>query len=112
MALDITNGDILVVAGREYPIRSVAFWEGPILAFGFGFMATKTASTKRSPAISGGKVGTPVTQEANITCTPLDPVDPEIRQRLALDTPHEVLQTFVPDGSNGFFHLVLEELKR
>lgn len=56
-------------------------------------MATVTASTMRAPAISGGKRGTPTTQVAALKCTPLDPVDPELRQRLALDTPHELLQT-------------------
>jgi hypothetical protein len=110
MALDITNGDILVVGSNEYPIRAVAYWAGKITASGFSRLATVTASTKRSPAVSGGKVGAPVTKESSITCTPLDPVDPEVRQRLGLQTPHEVLQTYVVD-TGGFYHLVLEELK-
>jgi hypothetical protein len=58
-----------------------------------------TASTKRAPAIAGGKRGTAVTQVASLRCTPLDPVDSalssELRQRLALNTPHLLLQTFV-----------------
>lgn len=113
MALDIANGDILVVGSEEYPIRAVAFWSGAVSVNGpFSNIATVTASTKRSPAISGGKVGAPVTNIVIMKCTPLDPVDPEVRQRLGLQTPHEVLQTYVPDGMNGFFHLVLEELKR
>lgn len=55
---------------------------------------TVTASTKRAPAIAGGKRGVAVTQVASLKCTPLDPVDPELRQRLALSTPHELLQVF------------------
>jgi hypothetical protein len=64
----------------------------------FATLATETASTKRPPTISGGRRGTATANIASLSCTPLDPVDSEIRQRLVLDTPHEVLQTFV-DGS-------------
>ena len=69
---------------------------------GFSRMATVTASTKRAPAVSGGKRGAPTTNLTGLKVTPLDPVDPELRQRLALDTPHELLQTFVEkvDGSS------------
>lgn len=56
---------------------------------------TVTASTKRAPALSSGKRGAPVAYVTSLLCTPLDPVDPELRQRLALNTPHELLQTFV-----------------
>jgi hypothetical protein len=110
VALDIAEGDILVVGNNEYPIRSCAEW-----AWNAGRamrrMLTVTASTKRSPAIVGGKRGAPATKLASIQCTPLDPVDPELRQRLALNTPHELLQSFV-DGGDTFYHLVLEDLKR
>lgn len=110
MALDIREGDTLVVGVDEYPIRSCAEWSW---RFGHGFrrMATVTASTKRSPAISGGKRGTPTTNLTELSCTPLDPVDAEVRQRLGLDTPHELLQTFIAGGTT-FYHLVVEELKR
>jgi hypothetical protein len=61
----------------------------------FARAANVTASTKRPPSISGGKRGTPATNISSLACTPLDPVDPELRQRLGLDTPHELLQTLV-----------------
>ena len=64
----------------------------------FAKLATVTASTKRPPTISGGKRGSPVTNVSSLSCWPLDPVDPELRQRLGLDTPHELLQTFVDNG--------------
>lgn len=100
---------------------------------------TVTASTKRSPALAGGKRGAPVAHLTSLRCTPLDPVDPELRQRVALNTPHELLQTFVAGaldvvegdllvvgaaeypirscaewawGAGKFLHLVLEDLKR
>ncbi len=59
---------------------------------------TVTASTKRAPAVSGGKRGTPAAHLAGVACTPLDPVDAELRQRLQLNTPHELLQSFVDGG--------------
>lgn len=109
MSIDIREGDILVNGGNEYPIRSAAYWEGfaskPIQA------ANKTYSTKRSPAISSGKRGEPATNLVGLSGTPLDPVDPDIQRRLGLDTPHELLQTYIYDAS-GFIHLIVEELKR
>lgn len=105
----------------------------------FEHFLTITASTKRSPAISGGKRGAAVTQLASLTTTPLWPVDPEVRQRLALNSPHEVLETYtlatdVREGdilvvgaseypiracaewpgltSMTFQHLIVEDLKR
>ena len=107
---------------------------------GFSKLATVTASTKRAAFDSGeGKKTAPAANVASLSCTPLDPVDPELRERLALDTPHELLQTFVDAGidieegdiftvssvdypvrsvadwtwgTSDFKHLVLEDLKR
>lgn len=110
-ALDIREGDILVIDGTEYPVRSAAWWNGRITFSGFSRLASVTASTKRSPTLSGGKIGAAVTNLTNVLCTPLDPVDAEVRQRLALNTPHEVLQVYAFNAS-GFAHLIVEELKR
>jgi hypothetical protein len=60
----------------------------------FARLARVTASTKRA-TMTSGKRGAPTTNIASLMCTPLDPVDPEVRQRLVLDTPGEILQTFV-----------------
>lgn len=109
-------------------------------ATSFSRLATVTASTKRSPATDGaGKKGLPTTQVSSLICTPLDPVSAEVQQRLQLDTPHELLETFA-DGdldilegdtlvvgsteypiravaewtwrSSEFLHLIVEDLKR
>ena len=64
----------------------------------FAKLASLTVSTKRSPAISGGRRGAPTTYLEDVPCTPLDPVDPDLRARLALNTPHELLQTFASGG--------------
>jgi len=61
----------------------------------FARAANVTASTKRPPTIASGKRGAPTTNISSLSCTPLDPINPELRQRLGLDTPHELLQTFV-----------------
>ncbi len=108
--LDIKEGDLLVVGSDEYPIRSCAEWKWPAGRAMRRFL-TITASTKRTPAMAGGKRGAPTTNLATLTCTPLDPVDSELAKRLELDTPHELLQSFA-DGGDMFYHLILEELKR
>ncbi len=64
----------------------------------FGVLATVTASTKRQAAPTSGKTAAPVTNLASLMCTPLDPVDAELKKRLGLDTPGELLQTFVDGG--------------
>ena len=58
-------------------------------------LATQVVSFKRPPVTVGGKRGTPTVFLTGVRCTPLDPVDPEIRFRLGVETPHEILQTFV-----------------
>ena len=104
----------------------------------FSRLATETASTKRPPAISGNKRGVPVTNISSLSCTPLDPVQPDLKARMGLNSPHELLQTFVtgaPDivpgdvlvyggkdypvkavgdwkwRSTKYVHLVLEDIK-
>jgi hypothetical protein len=104
----------------------------------FQKLASLTASTKRA-TMSSGKRAAPTQHLTGLKVHPLDPVDPELRQRLALDTPHELLQTFVegnPDivegdvltvagedypirsvadwtfGADVYRHLVIENLKR
>jgi hypothetical protein len=64
----------------------------------FGHLATVTASTKRAAAPVSGKTSAPVANLTSLKCTPLDPVDAELSKRLGLDTPHELLQTFVDGG--------------
>jgi len=111
MSVDVREGDVLVVSATDYPIVSCAEWVYPYSMAGMRRLTTVTASTKRTPAISGGKRGAAETNVTSLKCTPLDPVDPGLRQRMALDTPHELLQTFV-DGGTVFYHLILEDLKR
>jgi len=76
---------------------------GKLIAMGltslaFARLAKATASTKRPPALSGGVRGAPETHITSLRCLPLDPVDAELRQRLGIDTPHELLQTCIQGG--------------
>ncbi len=104
--MDILEGDVLVVAGKEYPIKSCADWNRTGMNNRtFSHYATTSCSTKRT------KKGEPATNLSNLKCVPLMPVDAELRKRLALETPNELKQTFLVDAS-GFVHLILEELKR
>ena len=110
--MDILEGDTLVVAGKDYPIRECAEWRTDRMnTAGFRRMANVSASTKRAPVMAGGKRGEAAAKLIGLKCTPLDPVSPEIQKRVALDTPMELLQTFITDG-NGFVHLVLEDVKK
>lgn len=109
--LDIREGDVLVVGGKEYPIRSCAEWESDRMnSAGFRRMAKKDAKTKRAGTISASSAGTLAVNLTDLKCTPLDPVDPQLQKRIALDAPLELLQTFITDG-DSFVHLVVEDIK-
>lgn len=110
--IDIRNGDLLVVNGLEYPVKAAAWWDGSRASVSsFLRMATVTASTKRNPPPISGVRGAPITNLTGLKCTPLDPVDAETRKRLVIETPHNILQTYVY-STTGFTHLVVEDLKR
>lgn len=112
MSLDITEGDLLVVSGREYPIKSCAEWESNSRTRSRSFrrMAFKDASIRRRGTVSATSAGIMAEHLTGLHCTPLDPVNPEIQKRVALDAPMELLQTFLTDGSS-FVHLVIEDIK-
>lgn len=58
---------------------------------------TVTASTKRPPAIVGGKRGAMVAHLASVSVAPLTGVSTETAMRAGLDTPYSLLQTFADD---------------
>lgn len=68
-------------------------------ASSFAKMATVSCSTKRAGGFTDGNRSVSASNLTGLKCTPLDPVDPQLQQRMALDTPHLLLQTFI-DGNN------------
>ena len=64
----------------------------------FTKLATVTASTKRNPDVSGGKVGAAATNLSSLVCTPMYPVSDETAHRLGLDNPFEFKECFVQGG--------------
>ena len=110
MSLDIKEGDYLVVGTVEYPIRSCAEWPWKF-TYALKRKLTVTASTKRQPSITSGKRGVPTTNLTGVKCTPVAPLDPELKKRMDIQTPHELLITFA-DGGTTQYKLVLEDLKR
>lgn len=63
--------------------------------------ATTTASTKRPPALSGGKVGAPATNLASLLIVPLMPVSAETANVTRLDSPRTSFETFAFPGADN-----------
>jgi len=57
-------------------------------------VASVSASTKRA-VVSGQKRAAATTYLTGLSITPLQPVDPELRATLDLNTPHELLKTTI-----------------
>ena len=102
MSLDIVPGDYLVVGSTEYPIRAVEPWDthGFGTSNAFTLMASVSCSTKRSPAVAGGKRGKPANNLTDLKCTPLDRVNPETVAQLKTEVPYNTRQTFISDSTN------------
>jgi len=70
----------------------------------FSRFATTSASTKRNPAASSGKVGTPAAYLSGLLVVPPMPVSQEIIERYQLKSPRKSFATFVegaPDIAEG-----------
>lgn len=114
--IDIREGDVLVYGAKEYPIRAVSDWMmSKQSSSSFARMATLTVSTKRSTS-SGGKRLAASTNVTGLKATPFDPASEnairsaQLTKTIIFDTPIELLQTFITDGT-GFVHLLIEETK-
>jgi hypothetical protein len=110
--IDIREGDILIVGSKSYPVKAVEAWtKANWNTYAFKRMASITASTKRPPSMSAGglRSGTATTNLTNQSITPLDPITAEVAERLALESPVRMLETFIAD-STGFVHVIVEDL--
>lgn len=70
--------------------------------------ATITASTKRYPAVSGGKVGPPVTNLSSVLIVSLLPLTPELAQMVKLEAPREAKLTFAFADSGNVLPDIVE----
>lgn len=68
------------------------------MTFAVRRMTPVTASTKRAQVTQGQRTE-PMHYLTLVKCAPLDPVDPETKERMRLDTPHGLLQTFTDDSN-------------
>ncbi len=106
--IDVKEGDILTVGSRDYTVKAVEVWQKSNFNTSvFSVMASLSASTKRA-VLAGGKRGTPSTYLTGLKCTPLDPVTQDVVERLALESPIRMLETFMAD-STGFVHVIVED---
>jgi len=108
--IDIQQGDILIVNGREYPVNNCAVWICNMPGASFSYLATEKAMTKRAPEIQSMKRGEPIINLVGLHCMPLDPVSSETIRRFGLESPVNLLETYLADGDQ-YVHLVVERDK-
>lgn len=108
--IDIKEGDILMVAGVEYPVQSVGDYTNFPISPSFRKLASVTASTRRIPPMSGGKTSSPVEYLTGLKILPLAPIEAELRERLELSTPYELARTYAAD-EEGYIEVTVEILK-
>lgn len=70
--------------------------------------ATVTASTKRSPAVSGGKVGSPVVNLASVLVVPLLPLSGSLIEEAQLKNPREHKVTYAFANSSNVLPDIVE----
>ena len=119
MTLDIAEGDILVVDGKEYPVRAVGVWTwyGPS-SLALRRLMRATCSTKRLPAMSGGKRGAPTAKLSGVPCTPLDPATVDITAEVLGNDPRKqqllanlsLLETTIGDQGR-YLRVIVEDVK-
>jgi len=109
--LDIREGDVLTVDGKNYPVKAVqTFTTGGFRGSTFARLADRRADITRQVADGAGGY-TPTVLYEGLACTPLDPQTFENTRREALRTPEQLLQTYIA-SRNGFYKLLLEDLKK
>ena len=113
MAFDIREGDLLVVGSDEYPIIEAHVFDvtGFLTGGSYGRLATISCSTKRRPAATGGLQGEPATKLSSLSCTPLDPYQPEINRAPITNAPGRLLETYVQSGAD-IARLIVRQVRR
>lgn len=68
------------------------------MSLSFNKFLVKSATTKRQGDVSGGLSGDLETNLAELDCTPVDPVTPEVAQQYGLDRFASLHQTIIEDA--------------
>lgn len=71
-------------------------------------LATVTASTKRMPAVSGGRVGAPATNLASVPVTPFQSLQAELAAAAGVSDPREAKVCHAFTDSNGDLYDIRE----
>jgi hypothetical protein len=112
MTIDIEYGNLLVMNGKDYPVKHVETWSMTRQsAASFSHLATATAQVKKSSIDANGNRTAASLQTQVYKALPLDPLSPEIVKTLepALGTPASLRQTVISDSAS-FVLLVVEVL--
>lgn len=98
--IDLRDGDKLVVDDfGEYSVQALGMWSDMRMDASGAVMCTTTAEIWRRPMVNN-KRGDWMRVSKNISCTPVDPVSPEMAQRLQLGTPYKNFQVVLMDGDS------------
>lgn len=105
MSLNIRDGDELTIDGKTYPIARAPKWEGAkmnTIAFRrrliHDCVVTRSVKGSKSTVFTG-------------KCTAFDPVEPDLKRRMQIESPFTVKQTFIAD-SGEFVQLFVEDIVR
>lgn len=105
MTLNIREGDELTISGKSYSIARAPKWESAKMnTAGFRRRLVNDCTVTRTIK---GSVSTVFTGK----CTALDPVEPDMKRRMQIESPYTIKQTFIADAGE-FVQLLVEDVIR
>lgn len=113
MALDIREGDRLVVGSDTYIITEAHNFDVTDFLTGgsYGLKAVTSCSTQRKSGMTGTtpKGGVWTNNLTGLLCTPIDPHQPELSQAPVTATPYRMLQTQIQSGADMAWLIMRED---
>lgn len=105
------DGDKVVVAGfGEYSVQAIGAWSGVAMDASAAAMGTTRAEIWRRPMVNN-KRGDWERVAEDISCTPVDPLSPEMAQWLQLGTPYKNFQIVLMD-EDSVVEVILQKVKQ
>lgn len=109
--IDLLDGDKVVVADfGEYSVQAVGVWSGVGMDASAAAMCTTSAEIWRRPIVNNKRGDWERTAE-NVSCAPVDPLSPELAQRLQLGTPYKSFQIVLMD-EDSVVDVILQKVKQ